>query len=960
VSRTDERKTRVSEPPAKTLPSPYLKAAAVLTSYDPETIRPVGAASPEQLKESFQELISRSTVTYDRNADAVWSLRGDTRRQVLESLKDRQAIAACLKANPRRPKTGLQKMFERYLRGEAPAVAEQSSPQLTHTLQVLEWLGGIVPGLPEREDLRDRMECDSLLAPFRFLVDAHFSGRKAELSRLQDYVGVLEPGSIYSAIGRTFRQVFNLNEKPPLLVYGPGGIGKSTLLAKFILNHATAKKEHRIPFAYLDLDRPNLWAREPLTLLAEVAKQLSAQYPDARQTFLATQSTILGELARAARASAKQNIGSGSQQWRVSDTARDAFLEDFGRMVASAVGSNKPLLLVLDTFERVQFRSQDQIDDLWEFLKTLQTRVPQLRTVIAGRAQMDKLRKLPVNEMPLPEFDLESAQAYLESHKISNPATARSVIQQVGRNPLSLKLAVEVIAGEMNESAMEDLVPKKLNERLIQGILYRRILRHISDSDVRRLAHPGLILRRITPELIRQVLSEPCGVDVPDSTRAQVLFDKLKREVSVVGPSEDGSLRHRPELRQLMIRLLCADEPRKVEEIQRRAIAFYARSEEPISRAEEIYHRLALGEDPKSVGNLWLPEVEQYLAGPWDELPAAAQTFLASRTKFELSETAWKTADLDSGERRASRRVEEFLAKGAPQKALEVARAQKRRSPSSPLYALEARALFQLREFDEARKCTRTGVSSFSRAGKSIPLDLLLLDSELDRQIGLDDSPEGRLRTFRDTVRRYVGDLRLLEIGLNELIAFQSQQLPPDAIEESSHDLTRLKIHLTPREAWSRRLRIARQELQEELVRCLRTTNPGALEAEPDLSRRLFAEIGLVDPVITFGLIRRTGLGSELVSYVVPQLAEFFSMWDAAISTPSSSESAIASSAGLHLSRSSPATWSAYLKEREPAEVAQLLDAALEKQTLPEEILRELVYLLKRAFERRERYARPS
>lgn len=155
-------------------------------------------------------------------------------------------------------------------------------------------------------------------------------------------------------------------------------------------------------------------------------------------------------------------------------------------------------------------------------------------------------------------------------------------------------------------------------------------------------------------------------------------------------------------------------------------------------------------------------------------------------------------------------------------------------------------------------------------------------------------------------------------------------------------------------------MEVARKELQEELVGCLRTAKPEVLEAEPDLSRRLFAEIGLVDPGVTMALVRRTGLGSELVAYVVPQLAEFLWMWDAALSSTGSSESAIATSAGLRFSSSSPETWLAHLNEREPLEVAQLVDAALEKQPLPDEIFRQLVYLMKRAFQRRDRYGKPS
>ena len=48
------------------------------------------------------------------------------------------------------------------------------------------------------------------------------------------------------------------------------------------------------------------------------------------------------------------------------------------------------------------------------------------------------------------------------------------------------------------------------------------------------MAHPGLVLRRVTPDLILKVLAQPCGIEVPDEETARELFDELAREVSLV------------------------------------------------------------------------------------------------------------------------------------------------------------------------------------------------------------------------------------------------------------------------------------------------------------------------------------------------------------------------------------------------------------------------------------------
>lgn len=43
-------------------------------------------------------------------------------------------------------------------------------------------------------------------------------------------------------------------ERRPILLWVTGGVGKSTLLARFILDHAEIDGAKRIPYSYLDFD----------------------------------------------------------------------------------------------------------------------------------------------------------------------------------------------------------------------------------------------------------------------------------------------------------------------------------------------------------------------------------------------------------------------------------------------------------------------------------------------------------------------------------------------------------------------------------------------------------------------------------------------------------------------------------------------------------------------------------
>jgi hypothetical protein len=250
----------------------YHQAAAVLATFETTTLRPAfdedattsrGADSGK----AVDALLADSKIVVGPHRRECWTLRTDVRREVLRGLGDRKRIEIALAAN-RDPDTStdpVQEMFEAYVRGTAPRLEKQSILQVTGTLQVVDWLEGLglALDLPERDAVQRRAEWLALLQPFFGLAGVDFAGRTSELAKLREYVGVLPPGSIRERLSRIAASIFNLNEKPTLVIWGLGGLGKSTLVSRFIWEHATLSNAERFPWAYLDFDRQGLLAEEP-------------------------------------------------------------------------------------------------------------------------------------------------------------------------------------------------------------------------------------------------------------------------------------------------------------------------------------------------------------------------------------------------------------------------------------------------------------------------------------------------------------------------------------------------------------------------------------------------------------------------------------------------------------------------------------------------------------------------
>ena len=714
----------LSEPAAEPVASEgelaaYEDAAAVLAAIDdPDKLRPFGSADPGAARRVLGDRLIPAT---GRKFAGRVMLDPRRRYAAIARLAKAGSIELALRANPSEREGVIQQQLEAYLLGDAPALEEQSLEELDATRQVAVWLRDAVRGIPDPDAVERQAAYRRLLEPFEAIAgDGLFRGRKRELDDLRDYVGVLAPSSIVRRIARAAFQWPEGKPRGALSIFGPGGVGKSALVARFMLEHTRVPEEGRIPFAYLDFDT-GLDVGDPFRLVIQMIRQIDAQFTSER----------FADLRASAESSWASYEGADA---RTRYQAAQSLLGDVLKGLAAVLGP-RPYLIVLDTFEEVQYRGEARAFPLWDMLTQLQSAWPFLRVVVSGRAPVETLRlagRAP-QAMELGTLDDEAAAAFLRSQGIKDPALARKLVRQYGGVPLSLKLVASLLARDpraLDTGAAPDRgrLFMHASDELVQGQLYERVLSHVGDERVRRLAHPGLVLRRITPDLIREVLNEPCQLGVVSAEDAAELFEALRRETSLVSlDASDGSLVNRSDLRRVMLKLLVASEPARVERIRRAAIDYYDRQTGLRAIAEAAYHRLHLGL-PVDEAVLKDPEVRASIQTAVVELPGEVQQRLAA-LGFQVPKDVLERASQAEQEASLAALVEEYLPNG-PSSEQEAARVLASTpldlDHPSPLFRAAARVALQADRPDDAARWIERGLEEAATANATL-LSLRLL-----------------------------------------------------------------------------------------------------------------------------------------------------------------------------------------------------------------------------------------
>ncbi|MFI7355902.1 AAA family ATPase [Streptomyces avidinii] len=770
--------------PVSDLRRAYREAASLLTRFDPAQLRLPGEDEPSG--RAAPELVQDCRTAGSRNS-CTWVLKSDIRDAALRGFAGPQQARQALMANLDRipPGPGPEHTVLAYLGGDPPDLARQDANELPHTLQAVLWLAQIpgITGLPETAAVQGLLERARLLQPLERFVRGPFQGRADELAQLRAYIG-LPAGTLPERLRQIRSEVSRAGAtERPVLIHGLGGVGKSTLLAKFLLE-SLHDSPTGFPFAYIDFERPTLSVHEPATLIAEMARQLGIQYPQQRAAFDAlahecesaagvhrTAEDTVDELYGLSTTRATMGRLSMSGLHAVAAAREGVLAAQLATLVVAAVGvpaaEQPPLVLVIDSFEEAQYSGSPELGRMWGVWSGLQKVHPRLRTVVAGRLlERHPARAVQPLAIELRDLDHESAVALLVSCGVADERLAEKLAERVGGHPLSLKLAaraavqaaesdrsggggpgvVVAVAGDDDDdddgaqslNALIESLPRRrrhffrtVDQMLIQGTLYERLLGRIRDPEVRALAQAGLGLRAITPRLIREVLAAPCGLVVESDEEAERLFELLSR-LDLVESAGPGTVCHRSDLRAIMLRLADRARTDQMRAVGWLAIAHYAAQEGLEARAEEIYHRLRLNESPREVELRWVPGVERLLAGAEQDMAGRSAAYLSGRLGGHTPDEVMAEADQEDWERIAAHEVEGLLSQGYTDAA--AARLEERRpwTAGSPLHPLWVETLDRLGRRPEARVAAEAAVQGADDAGfPELRLELLLLSARL-------------------------------------------------------------------------------------------------------------------------------------------------------------------------------------------------------------------------------------
>jgi tetratricopeptide (TPR) repeat protein len=221
-------------------------------------------------------------------------------------------------------------------------------------------------------------------------------------------------------------------------------------------------------------------------------------------------------------------------------------------------------------------------------------------------------------------------------------------------------------------------------------------------------------------------------------------------------------LRHRADVRKVMLNLLAADDPEKVASIHERAVEYYRKERGTRARAEEIYHRLMLQQSSAEIDKRWRDELQSYLAPSYEELPSISRAYLATKLGYEIDDATRKAVDTAVWERAAVAKAQDLLALDKPKQALDVLRERKERSASGLVYELEVQALHALGNFKEAVDVVENALPSMRTAAGAVRFLALAeagaeyaqITNDLPRAIALLETAASMARASADPVTR--------------------------------------------------------------------------------------------------------------------------------------------------------------------------------------------------------------
>lgn len=594
----------------------------------------------------------------------LWSLTPDARRSALAYLPpmgpERQKFIAEL---PRRDDDQLAKAFLECLSPRPPArfvgllasKGTSTSKSLTaadvislfQAIQLFTAAGVSLPDWVRRPEVLTSLQRAATILQqkdaTRTLVGPTFRGRKQELKALSYFA---ETGDLLEGNRTTPPMEIDLTDfsadarVPALAVTGIGGVGKSALMDHL---RQQLSKVQNLTVAVFDLDQVALRSGERVALTLDLLRIIAVAKPT-----LAPEIEALRQQVRSEMSDVREHYDAGGS----------SILSAISGLSQLPFGYGWKLLIIFDTFEEVLVAGDERVRRISDWLSVLSETLGEgvLRVIFSGRAAET------LNAIRGTGIALKSALRLGDLGVRAGRARLRDLFREAGIPHLDLvgplvaahgsnALVLEIIARYCIDRSYEDVqafARETLAEAAGSGasgfgaeyrqrFLYRRILERLPDIALRQLACPGLVLRRITPRSIAEVLAEPCGLETPMSVaRAEELFDQLARQVWLV---EQGSgareLIHRADLRRLMLPAILAEKEARA--VAMAAAAWYERfsASDPAAELDALYYRIIVDPGFLPQDDDLLRRLALHLGPAVADLPAEVQ----ARIKVATGET---------------------------------------------------------------------------------------------------------------------------------------------------------------------------------------------------------------------------------------------------------------------------------------------------------------------------------
>lgn len=673
--------------------------AATLGAFDPSRL--LNPAHENQLA-ALDKLATECDEVLD-DGNALWMLNPDARTQTLREMPSSELSATMRSVQPA---TGdrLGQLLREVLSGapvNGQGLGMQELGLLRTALHFASAARDTAEAVREVDRLlvqRDAEEAIQALLPRRLV------GRGNQLAKLRRFADE-EPGIAAENV---------------MWITGAGGSGKSALLAKF----ADSLRGSMTPIICIDFDRPALFSGSLTTLMMEVSRQLEVLFP-AMEPDLSN----YRRMVRSAEA-AQTDPAQFEQRQAKAHRSSSAWQECMARHLPI----ESDIVFILDTAEEVGLSSEFDLEALRRWLRELRTRdgLPNLKAVLCGRAfdedQLALVRsshRIELDDLP-PRAAVSLLRMYMERQGVEGDFPLDELVDMLGGNPLMLKILAAYL-GEGGVPAAQSLLAdrKDFDRRFAQSFLYKRILRrlHNASEDLKNLAHPGLVLRRVTPHLIEHVLAGPCKLGDIGHERARDLFRRLAGQVWLVQRTMNpDAVIHRRDLRRLMLQAMTAQDEPTALAIHTAAAAYYLEGMDPVltrqeQQVEGQYHRLFIPGAP-----LPQPEVleafARALGEDLDSVPVPAR----ARIKLELGRklTATELQALSGNEHalyQSGQERKEVLATGVAARAMAgPVRVERSDSRDLRVAISELQAAFEQGDLKSAALGTASAVADFASA----------------------------------------------------------------------------------------------------------------------------------------------------------------------------------------------------------------------------------------------------